>query len=72
MLRKKLLLLLGAAALVSGLTSRPSEAAFCTDLSHCRAQSDLCLANCSGLSGAALSTCQGNCIKAYMVCYSSC
>ena len=72
MLRKKLPLLLVAFALVAGLASRPSEAAFCTDLTHCREQSDLCLANCSGLSGSALSTCQSNCIKAYMVCYSSC
>ena len=72
MLRKKLLLLLGAAALVSGLASRPSEAAFCRDLTHCRAQNDICRANCVGLSGDALNTCEGNCIRAYMACYSSC
>jgi hypothetical protein len=71
-MRRKLLLLLGAVALVSGLTARPSSAAFCTDLTYCHEQDAICQANCTGLTGPAYSSCVSACIKAYMRCYSSC
>jgi hypothetical protein len=54
MLRKKLLLLISAIALVSGLTFQPSQAAeFCTRPGYCRDQALNCRWGCGGLSGSA-------------------
>lgn len=69
---KKLLLLLGAMTLVSGLTLQSSDAAPCQDTTFCSQQDAICRANCNGLSGSAYSTCIGNCIKAYQRCVWSC
>ena len=72
MLRKRLLLLFSAIALISGLTFQPSQAAeFCTRLAHCRQQATNCRWNCGGLSGTALPNCLAACDRAYDSCCST-
>lgn len=72
MLRKKLLLLISAIALVSGLTFQISQAAdFCTRPGYCRDQALNCRWRCGGLSGNALQKCWAACDHAYDRCCSS-
>lgn len=69
---KKLLLLLAAMTLVSGLALQPSAAAPCHDTTFCSQQESLCSANCNGLSGSAFTACWNACFRAYQNCIWSC
>lgn len=72
MLRKKLLLLFSAVALVTGLAIQPSQAAeFCTRPGHCRDQALNCRWGCGGLSGSAWTKCQAACDRQYERCCST-